>query len=172
MWGIFVVSHMKRITKLLIGALLVVTTPTNAEEEKWIIGRVYEDGLPVIYKIVNQLPPEDIRSHLSWLTVVSWKYDGKSNNGMPQTEENQKMKVLEDAIEEHIENDKVLRNAYSRTGNNLKELVYYIHNQEQFLESFNKTLANHPRYPIEINFYEDKQWEDFQRLLNDFDKNG
>ena len=163
---------MKKITKLLLGMLLVMTIPTNAEEEKGIIGRVYEDGLPVIYKFVNELPPEEIRNHLSWLTVISWKYDGASNNGMPQSEENQKMVVLEDAIEDHIENDKVLRHIYSRTGNNLKELVYYIHDRDEFLESFNKALTNHPRYPIEINFYEDKKWEDFQKLLNDFNKNG
>ena len=162
---------MKKLAGILFGVLVFMNTPTNSEEEIGIIGRVYEDGFPVIYKFVNEMPSETIRTNLTWLTVISWKYDGKSNNGMPNSEENQKMITLEDAIEKHIENDKVLRHVYSRTGNNLKELVYYIHDQQQFLDAFNKTLANHPRYPIEINFYEDKKWEDFQRLLNEFNKN-
>lgn len=149
-----------------------MNTPINAEEEKGIIGRVYEDGIPVIYKFVNAMPSAEIRNQLQWLTVISWKYDGGSNNGMPLSDENQRMIELEDSIEEKIENDIVLRHVYSRTGNNLKEFVYYIHDQNQFLEAFNKAVDGHPRYPIEINFYEDKVWEDFQNLLNDFDKNG
>lgn len=159
---------MNRVIAILIGIIFVMTV--NAEEEKGIIGRVYEDGLPVIYKFVNKLPQDTVRSNLSWLTVISWKYDGKSNNGMPLNDENQSMILLEDAIEDHIENDRVLRHIYSRTGNNLKELVYYISDQDKFLDSFNKALNGHQRYPIEINFYQDAKWEDFKRLLNDFDK--
>ena len=140
----------------------------NTEEEKGLIGRVYEEGAPVIYKLINQLPDDTVRSKLTWLTVISWKYDGSSSNGMPSNDENQKMITLEDTIEDHIENDEFLQHAYSRTGNNLKELVYYINDREKFLEVFNKTLSGHPRYPIEINFYQDAEWEDFERLLNGF----
>ncbi|SDK61396.1 DUF695 domain-containing protein [Microbulbifer yueqingensis] len=140
----------------------------NAEEGKGIIGRVYENGAPVIYKFVNELPGDDIRAGLPWLAVISWKYDGSSNNGMPLEKDNQGMIALEDAIEDHIESDGFLRHVYSRTGNDLKELVYYIGDQERFLEALNNTLGSHPRYPIEINFYEDRSWEDFRRLLTDF----
>ncbi|ARU27925.1 DUF695 domain-containing protein [Cellvibrio sp. PSBB006] len=142
----------------------------NAEEEKGIIGRVYEDGAPVIYKFVDELPQDTIRSNLPWLTVISWKYDGSSNNGMPLNDDNQRMITLEDAIQDHIENDQVLRHVYSRTGNNLKELVYHINDRDVFLEVFNDALSDHPHYPIEINFYQDAEWEDFKRLLSDFSK--
>lgn len=142
----------------------------NAEEKKGIIGRIYEDGAPVIYKFVSELPGDAVRAQLPWLVVISWKYDGESNNGMPPNDENQRMIALEEAIEDHVESDDVLRHAYSRTGNNLKELVYYLRDQEQFLQSFNKALSDHPRYPIEINFYADAEWEDLRRLLSDFSK--
>lgn len=46
--------------------------------------------------------------------------------------------------------------------------LYYIHDQEEFLALFNKALDGHPQYPIEINFYEDGEWDDFKKLLNDF----
>ena len=158
--------QLKKFLLVLVGVLM--TTQINAEEEKGVIGKVHENGLPVIYKFVNEMPSTFIRDQLQWLTVISWKYDGVSNNGMPQADENQKMINLEDLIEENIENDQVLRHAYSRTGNNLKELVYYIHDQDQFLEVFNKVMSRQPRYPIEIVFYEDEIWGDFQKVLNDF----
>jgi hypothetical protein len=156
---------------IIIGVVLSMSSQVNAEE-KGIIGRVYEDDMPVIYKFVNELPESEVRNQLAWLTVLSWKYDGATNNGMPLEAENQRMIVLEDTIEDGIESDSILRHVYSRTGNNLKEFVYYIHDQEEFLASFNKAVDGHPQYPIEINFYEDGEWEDFKKLLNDFKPKG
>jgi len=159
---------MKIHTQILLGIILIMTSQAGAEDELGIIGEVYEDGFPVIYKFVNEMPVKDVRESLQWLTVISWKYDGSSNNGMPLSDENQRMIILEDAIEHYIENDGVLRHVYSRTGNSLKELVYYIHDQDQFLAELNKALSTHKRYPIEISFYKDEKWEDFQKLLDDF----
>ena len=84
---------------------------------------------------------------------------------MPGNDANRAMIKLEKAIEDLVENTDCCRHAYSRTGNNLKEFVYYIESREAFLAGFNDALASHPRYPIEINFYEDQDWEDFQRIL-------
>jgi hypothetical protein len=140
----------------------------EAEPGKGIIGRVYEEGRPVIYKFVNELPPAGVREDLPWLLVISWRYDGSANNGMPPEAENRRMNVLEDTVERDIAGDGVLRHAYSRTGNGLKELVYYIHGPEQFLEDFNRAVGGHPEYPIDIRFYEDRDWKDLASLLEDF----
>ena len=140
----------------------------GAQDDKGIIGKLYEDGVPVLYSFVNEMPMDEAREQLPWLTVISWKYDGGENQGMPPAEDNQKMMQLEDPIQEHIDGEKVLRHAYSRTGNNLKELVYYIHDQQQFLEAFNDALSDHPPYPIEIKFYRDPQWKHFKELMDDF----
>ena len=71
----------------------------STEEEKGIIGRYYENDLPIIMKFVNELPNESIIKKLPFLTVVSWKYDGNENNGMPPKEINERMIVLEEALE-------------------------------------------------------------------------
>jgi hypothetical protein len=140
----------------------------EAEPGKGIIGRVYEEGRPVIYKFVDELPPADVRAGLPWLLVISWRYDGSANNGMPLEAENRRMMVLEDTIEDSIAGEGVLRHAYSRTGNGLKELAYYIREPEPFLEAFNRAVGGHPEYPIDIRFYEDRDWRDLASLLEDF----
>jgi hypothetical protein len=61
---------------------------------------------------------------------------------MPLEAENQRMINLEHTIEDGIES---MQHVYGHTGNKLKELVYYIHDQEEFLTSFNKVLDDH--YP-------------------------
>jgi hypothetical protein len=139
-------------------------------EEKGIIGRYYENEFPVIVKFVNEIPNDSIIKKLPILTVVSWKYEGEANNGMPLHEINKKMIDLEVAIENIINSFKKYQHAYSRTGNNLKELVYYSTSQDDFMASFNKALTTHERYPIEIFFYEDPEWKEFKKLIKDFKK--
>lgn len=143
---------------------------STAEEPKGVIGRVHIDGYPVIYKFINEFPSEDYRSQYPRLAVVSWEYDGEANNGMPNEDLNQQMIQLEDALEAGVEDLGVCTHTYSRTGKNLKELVYQTKSDELFIEALNKALSGYPRFPIQINFYEDKAWEDFKGLLNDFNK--
>ena len=76
---------------------------------------------------------------------------------MPEKKINQRMIILEDAIDKSMESSTIFTHAYSRTGNNLKEFVYYGTNQADFMDVINKTLENHKEYPIEIKFYEDKE---------------
>jgi hypothetical protein len=58
--------------------------------------------------------------------------------------------------------------AYRRVGAGLREYVFYIADRDRFLEELNTQVADHPRYPIEIKFYEDETWSDLQGLINDF----
>ena len=144
-------------------------TKGKEELKKGVIGKTVEDGKPVIWKFVNEYPDKTRKDKYQWLTVVSWKYDGKSNNGMPLKEINNQMIKLEEAIED-IQKKELCIHAYSRTGNNLKELVYYIPDQTKFMKAFNEALKNHPKYPIKINFYKDSNWKDFTKLLDLFNK--
>jgi len=132
-----------------------------------VIGKTIEEGLPVIWSFENIIPPELERDNLTWLTVISWSYEGGERNGMPPELTNQKMLALEDALDK-LESPAQCVSAYRRTGNNLKEFVYYIHDREMFLDSLNSVLQTHEHYPIEINFYEDKEWSDFRKLQADF----
>jgi hypothetical protein len=138
--------------------------------EKGIIGKYYENDLPVIMKFVNELPDNKVMSKLTFLTVISWKYDGTENNGMPLDEINQRMIILEDAIENSMSSSKIFTHVYSRTGNNLKEFSYYTKSQDDFMKMLNITLEKHAEYPIGINFYEDKEWSDFKKVISDFKK--
>lgn len=139
------------------------------EPKKGVIGKTVEDGKPVIWKFVNEYPVKAQKDKFQWLTVVSWKYDGKDNNGMPSKETNNQMIKLEGAIE-GIQKKELCIHVYSRTGNNLKELVYYITDQAKFMKAFNEVLKKHPKYPIKIKFYKDSNWKDFTKLLDLFNK--
>lgn len=140
----------------------------EAGEHKGIIGRYYEDEFPIIVKFVNELPIIETQNNLPLLTVVSWKYDGTSNNGMPTKEINEKMIALEDALANSMDKSNLFVHAYSRTGNNLKEFVYYSKNQDEFMSLLNESLKSHENYPIIIDFYDDPEWTELKKLIKDF----
>ncbi len=127
------------------------------------IGKYYKDDLPHIIKFPNELPKREIRQKLPFLVIISWKYDGKGNNGLPNEETNKEMTILEKVPKE---ND-LFFHAYSRTGNNLKEIVFYCSNKTDFMKIINDDLKN---YPIEINFHKDIEWENLNETILIFKK--
>lgn len=112
------------------------------------------------------MPPEEESLHSPWLTVLSWPYDGSINSGMPDTASNEGMMALEDVLGE-IERPGFCFEAYRRIGDGLREFVFYIANQAEFMTELNDRLKKHPKYPIEITFYRDDDWSDFQSLIDD-----
>ena len=138
-------------------------------EDQGIIGKVIEQGKPVIYSFDNYLPETTTIEDFPTLVVIKWGYDGSKNNGMPTKAEQELIYKLEDVLND-IADDKGSFRAYARTGNNLREFVYYTIDQPAFLQLFNQAVANHPRYPIEITFYQDPNWSDYKELIADFKK--
>jgi hypothetical protein len=132
----------------------------NTEEPKGVIGRSYRDSLPVVWKFINEPPSAQSQAALPWLAVISWDYDGSENNGMPPKEINELMINLESAIESNLVADGQVQHAISKTGSNLKELIYYIRDKDNFMERFNAVLRTRELYPIEINFYHDPEWRE------------
>ena len=91
---------------------------------------------------------------------------------MPPRNVNDRMIALEKAIEDEVVATDFCEHAVSRTGNNLKELTYYINDRDTFSEKLNDALRDHDRYPIELTFYEDNEWKEFENTRTDFNKNG
>ncbi|HHK8521638.1 TPA: DUF695 domain-containing protein [Vibrio parahaemolyticus] len=137
-------------------------------EETWSVGEATIQGKPVVYKFMNEFPDNSTRSKMEWLTVVSWKYDGSSNSGMPPKHVNELMIKLEDGLETIKGREELYFDVYSATGNDLKEFVFYIANREVFMKHFNEALSGHDVYPIDVNFYQDKEWSDLKKLQTDF----
>ena len=159
---------MKKIKVVLAIVLLIGGISVSQGESQWVVGQAKINNKPVVYKFMEKLPSSEIRKSYPWLTVISWKYDGSTNNGMPNQADNEQLIALEDGLELLGGVRNVPLMAYTATGNNLKQFVFYIPDRDLFLESLNDALAKHPRYPIDINFYKDESWEDLSKLISDF----
>jgi Family of unknown function (DUF695) len=136
---------------------------SDGPRDTWSLAQSFEEGAPVIWKMPLDPSPE-VRSRFPWLTVISWKYNGE-NDGMPSERENQKMMALEHALQSGLEAEAVAMQFATRTGNGLKELRYYSAEQNAFIGRLNDVLRTHERYPIEIGFYHDPDWQEHANLI-------
>ena len=88
---------------------------------------------------------------------------------MPPEDVNTRMVDLEERIEAGVEAPGFCEHTVSKTGNGLKELIYYIHDRDAFSERLNVALDGQPRYPIDITFYHDPEWQEFTLTRSIFD---
>lgn len=130
--------------------------------------RTRKDGVAVLWSFVPELPNAEEQASLPTLVVIAWAYDGSENDGMPNSDTNQQMLAFEQEIG-ILERPGFCVEAYRRIGNGLREFVYYVSDFNQYIHEFNQCLRNHPTYPIDIKFYNDSEWLEFRRLLEDFD---
>lgn len=90
-----VMHHFRFITLIFI---FTIMTTAGSNAETGVIGRLYEDGLPLIYSFVKEQPSQDNVARFQWLTIISLKYDGSNNNGMPLKATNTQMLALQDSL--------------------------------------------------------------------------
>ena len=130
---------------------------------QWIVGEYESNGNVIVMKVIEDRPPQRVRELFEWLTVISWNYDGSARKGMPDPRINEQMVLLETTIDK-LQERQLCMQVYTKTGDGLKELVYYIGDREEFMRAFNEVLADQPRYPLEIDFYEDPDWSDLKTV--------
>lgn len=123
-----------------------------------------ENAKPVVLRARNALPEIiDLKAY-QWLAVIKWTYKAK-DNGMPLKEEDDRMYELETILETYLEEKAVCFLMVSRTGNGYREWEYHTKNRDEFMKELNRAVSDKPKYPIEISFYEDPNWDSFKKIL-------
>jgi hypothetical protein len=49
----------------------------------------------------------------------------------------------------------------------LKQWIFYARSREEFMGELNELLSGHPRYPLDIEFFEDPNWEVWDDMVKD-----
>jgi hypothetical protein len=128
------------------------------KDDDWSLSKAQINGVPLIIRTRSRMPALPDREIYDKLVIITWPY-AENESGMPLTDERQAMYRLEDAIEQSIEPSGLAVQAVSMTGNGKKEWRYYTYDTDEFMAKLNKELAGHPAYPIDIQTFEDSNWE-------------
>ena len=122
-----------------------------------------ETGEGAVLRVRFAKPGRPDLASLVWAIVIQWTYGGEQ---MPPPEVNEAQLRFEAAL------DPLASSSHSElvhvsTGLGLKEWIFYARTREQFMDELNELLSGHPRYPIDIEFEEDPDWEVWEDAVKD-----
>ncbi|MDF1781819.1 MAG: DUF695 domain-containing protein [Alcanivoracaceae bacterium] len=137
-------------------------------EEQWAVGQTKVQGNPVVYTFVSALPDAKIVSSMPLRTEITWKYNGAGNNGMPSDAVQRSMREFEAIFATMFGQGISHFDAYTVSGNSLKKIVLYVTERDEFVRGLNEVLADSPIYPLEINFFEDADWNGLVHIQHEF----
>jgi hypothetical protein len=140
-------------------------------DDTWTVGTADQDGQPLVIRVRGQMPAAADRQRHAHLVVVGWPYDGV-DTGLPTDADNALMQAFEDAVAAGAERTGTGILAASITGAGHKEWRYYAHDAEAFVAALNASLDGHPTYPLEIEMFDDSEWQGLQQLLDGLDEDG
>ena len=121
-----------------------------------------ETGDVAVFRVRFAKPDRPDLASLVWAIVIQWPYE--SDQQMPPAEVNTAQQTFEAAL------DPLASSSHSElvhvsTGMGLKEWIFYARTREEFMDELNELLAGHPRYPLDIEFFEDPGWEVWEDMV-------
>lgn len=136
------------------------------EASDWSIvsARNPETGEAAVFRVRFSKPNRPDLASLLWAIVIQWPYE--SDQQMPPPEVNAAQQAFEAAL------DPLAPSSHSElvhvsTGMGLKEWIFYARSREEFMGELNDLLSGQPRYPIDIEFFEDPNWEVWEDTVKD-----
>lgn len=138
-------------------------------DDTWTVGTADQDGQPLVIRVRSQMPAVADRQRHAQLIVVGWPYDG-TEGGLPTSDETAAMQDFEHAVEAGLERGGAGTQVASITGAGHKEWRYYAADADAFVTALNASLDGHPTYPLEIEMFDDSEWQGLQQLLDGLDE--
>lgn len=126
-----------------------------------------ETGQMTVFRVRFSKPDRPDLASLVWAIMIQWPYD--SDQQMPPAEVNAAQQSFEEAL------DPLASSSHSElvqvsTGNGLKRWIFYARSREEFMAELNELLSGHPRYPLDIEFFEDPRWELWEQMVEDLQR--
>jgi hypothetical protein len=137
--------------------------PDIHNSSDWWIGYV-EDLPQLVVRARKKRPGFAGMGQYPTLVVITWTYH-PMQNGMPHPNERQQQVEMETILEKAFTLGKIAVLTSCIIGGGVMEWEYYTRGNAAFLEELNAALADRPRFPVQIRFYDDPDWESFRTLL-------
>ncbi len=142
------------------------------EQDPWLVAETDEDGMPMIYRVRQNIPAHVDIAEFPNLICVVWEYDTAVGNGMPGGEVAEQQALFEDALDAFIEEGGASEHMVVVTGNGRKEWLWYAKNPDNWIEGFSNALNELPPFPVEIQGYEAEGWAAYKDLKQVLEESG
>jgi hypothetical protein len=120
------------------------------------------NGRMIVFRFAKDFRAGFDKGSLPDRVTLVWRYT--SDSGLPVVVERQAMDRMEDSLEAALDRAGSAVLALVTTGGGVREWVYYVKSEQQFVKLLNHALAGSARFPIEIQTARDAQWAKYERF--------
>jgi hypothetical protein len=138
----------------------------SADNCEWLLLELeapHEDNAFIV-RIRGAKPPGISPVDYPTLMNLCWFTEETSENGMPTPECLDTMLEMEELLHE-LEGESIGFMMFSVTGNGRKEWLWYVKDQDAFIEGLNRCLAGHEEFPIEIESAPAGNWDTYEDII-------
>ena len=134
-------------------------------DEYSIMEAELESGNMLLAVINTNLLEWDRRASHPWLAVMTLKYDGSKNNGMPNNSDYELLGSIEDEIMLSLKDKDGNLNIGRQTANNERDIYFACKDFRRASKVFYETQKKYgDKFEIEYDIYKDKYWQTFERF--------
>lgn len=135
------------------------------EDEHSILEAELESGNKLIAVINTRLLEWDSKASHPWIAVITFKYDGSNNNGMPSENDYESLNQIEESILQELSDKDGYLYIGRQTANNERDIYFACKNFRKPSKVFFKIQQDYSnKFEIEYDIYKDKYWQSFERF--------
>ena len=132
---------------------------------KWTVAHGYwHDKKPIIMRVRDLM--EAMVGHPDYKNryTLTWKFRKRDKNGFPSKDDSIAMEQFEEELIQALENGLHSIMVAVVTHGGKRDWIFYTTDIIEAQERLNNTFKYKPRYPIEINTYNDPEWKEYKGI--------
>lgn len=139
---------------------------TAADSAAWNIAEGGTKEHPILIRYRPDL--EGFIGHKSYSKrlVILWDFEPDNSTGMPSSDLSDQMKLMEDALVEVLDPDRLAILSFVLTKFGCREWHFYAEDIPEIGNRINLALAALPKLPLHLQVEEDSNWEELQNVYN------
>ena len=132
-----------------------------------VIEGIAENGAPIVAIINTEILDWDSKASHPWIVNIEIKYDGKNNNGLPDSKSMAFFEKLQDEIENNLQAQDGYLSIGRETSNDVREIYFACKDFRKPSKVLYATIQKY-KQDVEMDFsiYKDKYWRTFNRFTN------
>ena len=140
----------------------VLQNTDNAEFS--ILEAELESGNKLVATINTEILNWENKASHPWLLKIEIKYDGQSNNGMPDDVTYQSLNEFEDKVLDELKDFDGYLNIGRQTADNVREIYFACKDFRKPSKLLYRLTNDHPNMNITYDIYKDKYWRSYNRF--------
>ncbi|OWR01437.1 hypothetical protein CDQ91_03325 [Sphingopyxis witflariensis] len=114
---------------------------------------------PSLSRYRSGMPSSADRALYSNLVIIRWQYADANAGALPDDDTLERMTEFEDAVLEAADHEKYWGSGVAvLTENGVREWRFYTPDTSEFMDNFNRVLADKDAYPIDFQVFDDPEW--------------